>query len=273
MMSYMLVSNEKVIAEEWKKYAGYTVRPLPSTCAYYKELIQSNSNKDSFLIYGGTPEIRSLFQESNLKVTLTDQSELIVHAMGYLTKAAAPIAANEKLIVTNWLNLEGVADVSCDLLIGDDAINMVEWTQFDLFLSNAHRVLKRDGLFICHLLVKPEECFITNKINDVRREYEDGRIRTQYDLASRLNFICYDTNSYAMGWQNTIEQLGIDQLDQFKPSFDFVDTFGRCNSKFYCPPQDAFERLLNHYFHIEEVFYPHEHAYCQFEPVYVLRKK
>ncbi|WP_408074560.1 class I SAM-dependent methyltransferase [Legionella pneumophila] len=204
----MLVSNEKVIAEEWKKYAGYTVRPLPSTCAYYKDLIQSNSNKDSFLIYGGTPEIRSLFQESNLKVTLTDQSELIIRAMGYLTMGAASIAANEELVVTNWLNLEGIANDSCDFLIGDDAINMVEWTQFDLFLSNANRVLKSNGLFICHLLVKPQECFITNTIDDVRREYKEGVIRTKYDLASRLNFICYDTNSYAMGWQNTIEQLG-----------------------------------------------------------------
>ncbi|HDV5712728.1 TPA: class I SAM-dependent methyltransferase, partial [Legionella pneumophila] len=118
-----------------------------------------------------------------------------------------------------------------------------------------------------------QECFITNTIDDVRREYKEGVIRTKYDLASRLNFICYDTNSYAMGWQNTIEQLGINQLDQFKPSFDFVGTFGRCNSKFYCPPQDAFERLLTNYFHIEEVFYPHEYEYCQFEPVYVLRKK
>lgn len=150
---------------------------------------------------------------------------------------------------------------------------MVEWTQFELFLSNANRVLKRNGLFICHLLVKPAECFIMNNIDDVRREYEDGVIRTEYDLASRLNFMCYDTNSYAMGWQNTIEQLGINQLDQFKPDFDFVGTFGRCNSKFYCPPQDKFERLVDHYFHIEEVFYPYEHEYCQFEPVYVLRKK
>lgn len=272
-MSYMLVSNEKVIAEEWKKYAGYTVRPLPSTCAYYKDLIQSNPNKESFLIYGGTPEIRSIFQELNLNVTLTDQSELIVRAMGYLTSAAIPINANEKLILTNWLNLEGVANNSCDLLIGDDAINMVEWTQFELFLSNASRVLKSNGLFICHLLVKPDECLITNKVDDVIREYENGIIRTQYDLASRLNFICYDNKSYAMGWQNTIEQLGINQLNQFKPNFDFMSTFGQCNSKFYCPPQEKFERLLDNYFHIDEVFYPHEHEYCQFEPVYVLRKK
>ncbi|KTD13417.1 hypothetical protein Lgra_0923 [Legionella gratiana] len=272
-MSYMLVSNEKMIAEEWKKYAEYTVRPLPSTCSYYKNLIQSNPNNESCLIYGGTPEIRSIFQELNLKVTITDQSELIVRAMGYLTNAAVPIAANEELVVTNWLNLEGVANNSCDLLIGDDAINMVEWTQFELFLSNANRVLKSNGLFICHLLVKPEECFITNKIGVVRGEYEDGMIRTKYDLASRLNFICYDNKSYVMGWQNTIEQLGINQLDQFKPSFDFVGTFGRCNSKFCCPPQDRFERLLDNYFHIEELFYPHEHEYCKFEPVYVLRKK
>lgn len=69
-MSYMLVSNEKMIAEEWKKYAGYTVRPLASTCVYYKDLIQSSSDSESFLMYGGTPEIRSLFQESNLNVTL-----------------------------------------------------------------------------------------------------------------------------------------------------------------------------------------------------------
>jgi hypothetical protein len=45
-----------------------------------------------------------------------------------------------------------------------------------------------------------------------------------------------------------------------------------CNSKFYCPPQLAFEALAKQYFSIREVFYPHEHDYCLFEPVYVLQK-
>ena len=76
-----------------------------------------------------------------------------------------------------------------------------------------------------------------------------------------------------MGWQQTINHLGIDALNKFKPDFDFIDTFGYCNSKFYCPPQLAFESIANKYFTIKEIFYPDEHHYCIFEPVYVLQKK
>ena len=75
-----------------------------------------------------------------------------------------------------------------------------------------------------------------------------------------------------MGWQQTINAIGAAQLNVFKPDFDFIDIFGLCNSKFYCPPQLAFEALAKQYFSVIEVFYPDEHDYCLFEPVYVLQK-
>jgi hypothetical protein len=75
-----------------------------------------------------------------------------------------------------------------------------------------------------------------------------------------------------MGWQHTIENLGRQQLDLFKPALDFFNTFKFCNSRFYCPPQLLFEEKAGPYFEIKELFYPHEHHYCQYEPVYLFKK-
>lgn len=270
-MSYMLMSNEQQIAQEWEKYKGYTVRPVESTINYYTNLIEHYAHHSGNLIYGGTPEIRSIFQRLKSHVTIVDQSEQVVRALGRLTYASTPIAKNEIFIEANWLKLQDLPN-KFDFIIGDDAINMVAWPHFDTFLSNAHHILNDDGIFICHLLIKPDDALINKSITQIVDEYHAGKIKSPYDLASRLNFICYDQTSHAMGWQQTIQQIGRSTLNQFIPELDFVDTFGKCNSRFYCPLQADFERIAKRYFRIHEIFYPTEHDYCLFEPVYVLVK-
>ena len=209
--------------------------------------------EDKFLLYGGTPEIRSLFQKQNLNVTLIDRSKEVVYAMGLLTACGNPLSNNETFIQTDWLSNH--IPNQYDFIIGDDAINMVEWSNFELFLENTHRMLKDNGVFVCHLLVKPDDELINKQLSDVVIEYEQGKIKSHFDLASRLNFICYDNKAYAMGWQRTINMIGKEQLNVFKPRFDFVNTFGFCNSQFYCPPQNEFEKILTNYFEIQEIFY------------------
>ncbi|MBX3709828.1 MAG: class I SAM-dependent methyltransferase [Gammaproteobacteria bacterium] len=270
-MSYMLTSCEKQIAHEWEKYKGFTVRPLPSTIEYYTHIIHSCSHHKNYLIYGSTPEIRTIFQTFNLPVHLVDRSAEMVRAMGLLTKEKIPLSVNEKFLHDDWLNLSSIGK-TFDLLIGDDAINMVNWNQFDLFLSNASNLLNENGLFICHLLIKPDDDLIHQTFEQVISEFNTGKINTSYDLASRLNFICFDEKNYSMGWQQTIEKIGNVNLSQTIDDFNFIDTFGLCNSQFYCPPQNEFEALVTKYFMIEEIYYPSEHAYCIFEPIYLLKK-
>lgn len=271
-MNYMLMTGESQIANEWEKYAGYTVRPLPSTISYYKDIIYQYHQSEQNLLYGGTPEVRTIFQELKMKLTVMDRSSDMVRAMGLLTKAGVPIAENETVIKTDWLDIENLK-LKYNLLIGDDAINMLQWHDFDFFLKSAADMLVEKGVFICHLLVKPEDNLIYKNYHDVVHEYHSGVIQSRYDLASRLNFICYDHSSYSMGWQQTIARIGKNKLNLLVPDFDFIDTFGSCNSKFCCPPQYEFEALINRYFLIKEIFYPHEHEYCLFEPVYLLEKR
>ncbi len=271
-MKYMFAHNEEKIAQEWKKYQGYTIRPLPSTLAYYGEIIAGHCSQTQFMLYGGTPEIRSIFQKVRYKLTLVDRSKAMVRAMGLLTEAQTPIASNERFLQRDWLKLDSLAE-EFDVLIGDDAINMVSWPQFELFLQQAWRRLRLGGLFLCHLLVKPREDFIRKKLPELEDEFRRGSIKSSYDLASRLNFLCWDEKSYAMGWQQTIKRLGKEKLARFKPELDFVETFGLCNSQFSCPPSQLFEQLLERYFTVREVFFPHEHEYCLFEPLYILEKR
>lgn len=271
-MSYMLTDNEEQIAREWEKYEGYTVRPVGSTVDYYYRLMRASSRHHKHLLYGGTPEVRSLFQLLTYPVTLLDKNIEMVRAMGRLTFARMPLAKNETFVNQNWLAVD-LLNKKFDLLIGDDAINMVPWHDFSLFLQNAYHLLSDEGLFACHLLVKPDETLINKSINDLLIEYQCGNILSIYELASRLNFICFDRHSYKMGWQQTIKALGKEKLDLFKPKLDFINTFKFCNSQFYCPPQQQFEEKVNQFFEIIELFYPHEHVYCQYEPIYLLKKR
>lgn len=271
-MKYMLAANEDLIAKEWEKYAGYTVRPLPSTIDYYSKIIYSQyKKKQLFLTYGGTPEIRNIFQNLNINVCVMDKSEEMIRAMGRLTHLQQPIGHTETILIQDWLE-KPIKKNYVDFVIGDDAINMVDWNQFDLFLSNTHHLLSHKGIFVCHLLVKPDDYLINKSFSTLMAEYKSGKILSIYDLASQLNFICFDKQHYSMGWQQTIKILGKEKLDLLKPDLDFINTFGYCNSRFYCPPQKVFERLVKKYFSIVEIFYPHEHEYCLFEPVYVLEK-
>lgn len=272
VIPYMFTENEDDIAKEWEKYKNYTIRPLPSTTLRYKKYIKKYSHKHNFLLYGGTPEIRNIFQKLKFNVVLIDQSEAIVRAMGRLTNAKQSISKNEIFIKMNWLSIQPTK-INFDLIIGDDAINMVRWDQYENFLNNVFIQLKKNGVFICHLLVKPNDVLINQTPLQLLESYNKRIIRTKYDLASRLNFICFDKSNYSMGWQQTINQLGKHKLELYKPSFDYYDIFKSCNSKFYCPPQYLFESLVQKFFTIEEVFYPHEYEYCQYEPIYILKKR
>ena len=270
-MNYMFTNCDQKIANEWQKYKGYTVRPVDSTVDYYLKLVRQYALTDANMMYGGTPEIRTIFQQENRHVTIVDRCEQIIHGMGLLTQSGVAIAQNENFQLCEWLELQTLSQ-SFDFMIGDDAINMVKWQDFDRFLMGAHQVLNKRGIFVCHLLLKPDDVLIDKSVKQIVDEYYCGKIKSQYDLASRLNFICYDHDSYAMGWQQTISQLGAKNLDQFKPDLDFVATFGLLNSRFYCPRQKEFERLVTRYFKVKEIFYPTEHEYCLYEPVYVLEK-
>lgn len=268
----MLIKDELKIAFEWERYKGYTVRPLKSTIDYYENVILKYIGEGPGLMYGGTPEIRTLFQKYNLKLTMIDCSELMVRAMGWLTRSGIPIAKNENFVKSNWLKINPSMN-KFPLLIGDNAINMINWDDFPIFIGNAHELLFKNGIFICHLLIKPADNLINENFFHLVNEFKCKNIKSHYDLASRLNFICYDEKNYGMGWQQTIKKIGKDRLEYLAHDFDFVGTFGFCNSKFYCPPKNKFEDLISNYFHVIETFYSSEHEYCMYEPAYILRKK
>lgn len=270
---YMLVETPEAIAREWEKYAGFTVRPQPSTIDYYHEVIDGKQSGTRHAILGATPEIRSVYQSREQAVTLLEQSLEMVQAMGSLTIANEPLSSYERWQRVDWRTMSSHCVDQYHLIIGDDAINMLAWQEFDGFLAQVNRLLVPGGEFLCRLLLQPDLIYRRQSFTQVMREYFDGVIKSKYDLASRLNFICYDEVSMQMGWRTTIEKIGRENLNQFKPAFDFTATFKACNSRFTCPPQVQFERLINHHFDIVEVFYSSEHEFCDFEPVYRLIKR
>lgn len=270
---YMKVIKHEAIAHNWQKYKGFTVRPLPSTESYYRSVVDRfTTPADQLMVYGGTPEIRSVIVEAGRKATLVDRSPTMVRAMGLLVSGGQSLAPNETLVTGDWLNMpfkKGFAKAA----FGDDAVNMASWEQFPRFMKGAHTLLLKDGLFACHLLVQPEESYRKQTVAEVIKEYEAGKIASLEDLASRINFTFYDDATYQMGWQRSIAGLREAQaVGDIKNDHGFAERFTECNSIFICPPKKAWEELIKPLFFVEEIFYPTEHDYCHFEPLYLLRK-
>lgn len=272
MKEYMFSDDENIIAKNWEKYKNFTVRPLPSTVKFYKKCLEKYTNNTTkHFLYGGTPEIRSLAYDKNLSLLIADRSETMVRSMGKLTSHNTPLSTNEYLIISDWTNLN-IANEQMDILIGDDAINMVSWDKFPKFLQNSRRILKKDGIFVCHLLVEPSKIYQNKSFSETMQLFHDKKIKSVYDLASFLNFIFYNKETYEMGWQETIKRLTNSEKNTLKSFFDFENIFKLCNSLFACPPIKDFENLLKNNFLIEDVYYPEEYEYCKFEPIYLLKK-
>ena len=123
-------------------------------------------------------------------------------------------------------------------------------------------------------MVAPESKYRKQNAADVIKEYEAGTILSLEDLASRINFTYYDDSNYQMGWQRSIAGLAaLKEARTIRTDHGFTERFTNCNSVFACPPQADFESIVKTQFKIEEVFYPTEHDYSRFEPLYLLRKK
>lgn len=266
---YMRVTEHRALADQWEAYKGFTIRPLPSTQAYYKSVVERfTTPKDQLLVYGGTPEIRTAIQEVSRDAILVDRAPLMVEAMGLLTPAQKYLGDRETLMAGNWLDMPLKGPVA-KLALGDDAVNMVPWESFPQFMKGTHDLLVPGGLVACHLLVQPMETFRRQSVDEVFKEYESGRITSQEDLASRVNFTFYDDASYQMGWQRSIQGIKDAGIED---DHGFTNRFEKCNSIFACPPQEEFENMIKPMFDIQEVFYPTEYDYAAFEPLYLLRK-
>lgn len=273
---YLIPQTHSDISTLWESFKGYTVRPVASTQTYYEAtLSRLDAQGCRVLMYGGTPEVRDVILRVAASATIVDRSRTMVEAMGLLTSGRCFLNPNERFVQADWLEIP-LEDGHADIAIGDDAINMVDWDKFDAFAATTARLLKPGGYFICHLLVRPDESLRNMSVAQVLQEYRDGLIRSEYDLASRLNFIFYDNRTYRMGWQASLAGIRrtIDEnpAGEYSKVKEFIERFQLCNSSFACPPVREWEELISRHFTIDDVFMPQEHDYCQFEPVYLLRR-
>ncbi len=274
---YFLKDERDEIARRWETYKGYTVRPVESTERCYQRWIENIAaklnGKMETMIYGGTPEIRNCINRIGATATLVDRSELMINAMGLLTEHGQPLSTQEKFVEADWLNIP-LADNSFDVLIGDDAINMVDWSEFESYLIEASRLLRPGGSMLCHLLVKPPENLINRHVSEVIADRKSNRISSVYEYASEINFVHYNYSTYRMGWQASIAGIEREQkAGTISDDEGFCQFFQSFNSSFACPPQDEFEKLLSSLpgVEIEEIFYPAEYNYCKYEPLYHLK--
>jgi SAM-dependent methyltransferase len=273
-LGYLGVDTPEQVAASWEKYKGFTVRPVKSTEQYYANFVRQRISKSNLcLVYGGTPEIRSPLRRAGIPALLVDRSARMVQSLGLLAHGGCAISTTERFVEADWRELP-LPSGSVNFALGDDAINMVPWKSFRSFLRETHRVLTPGGLFACHLLIAPDKRYRRQSAPEVVQQFQNGIITSIYDYASRINFTYYDDRTFRMGWQHSIAGLrALLESGTIKTDFGFINRFSACNSRFACPPGNLWEQLATEFFSIEDIFYPKEHDYCRFEPLYLLKQK
>jgi len=91
------------------------------------------------LLLGSTPELRTLVAAHGHRLTGCDVDDAFWHAMSRLCTASGP----EEFIHCNWLELP--AEGTYDLVLGDCALNMLNWEDMGRMVPRLARMLRAGG--------------------------------------------------------------------------------------------------------------------------------
>lgn len=149
------------IAAYWSGLRGGLIRPLPGACDTMREMLRRDAASkrlarfDHALVLGSTPEARILARELAHRVTVTDISDVMYHAMSKVLDAEFSVPSaeeHEAFVLGEWSGAVGRGE-TFDLVLAFDSFNM-------LHTEDLRRLVK--ALRSC---VKPQGCIVMQWAN------------------------------------------------------------------------------------------------------------
>jgi hypothetical protein len=117
-------------------------RPSPKIVDIYRQALTGDGHK--VLLFGATPEIRSLCHEHGHDLLVADMSKDIYTAVSSLVE----VPGAETFINENWMTMSPGDDFS--FAMGDGVVNMLEHQLHRPFFEAASRALKPGGALVIH---------------------------------------------------------------------------------------------------------------------------
>jgi len=270
---YILESDIEKIAQDWQEWKGTTVRPLREHEQIYEKhfkRVSEGKAKPRLLVLGATPELRTLGHKYGYQVACVDRSLEMQQAMGLLTKGNG---GKEEFVQGDWQEVE-LPEGHYDLIAGDDVLNMLAWPSWKGFLIKLKNSLKKEGYFLTHLIVRHAPEWLSDKIENVFKKYEEGIINNQQDLLVRAAITMYEPSTYQFSWQKFVKKVKeLKETGKIKSDFGIYEKYKRFAGVSILPPQQEFEKIAEKHFQIISVDYASQFEYCQFEPVCLLKRR
>ncbi len=269
--AYILSGDIKKIARDWEKWKGTTVRPLQEHEAIYAKHFQkiARSKNQRLLILGATPELRTLGHKYKCKITCADCNLKMYLAMGLLVRGKID---EEIFLKSDWRDLP-LPNNNYHLAAGDDVLNMLPWSEWDLMLQKISFLLKPRGYFSTHLIVKHRDLWHHEKLENVFQKFAQGEISNAQDFLVQAAVTMWNPKTYEFSWQKFVKKIKqLREQKKIKSDFGIYKTYKSFASVSVLPPQEKFEKLAQKYFKIIACEYAREFEYCESEPMYLLQK-
>lgn len=258
----------------WKYYL-VPARASPSDLEFIKQKILEKINKlgknISILVLGSTPEYRNLCSELGIPVTLLDYNRKNYEYLATEVKNKP----KEIFIEGNWLT--ALPKEKFDIILGDNAINIIKKKDLPLLCANISQMLKKDGFFMPRTYIRDKDERWTGEeaISQYRKEANG---KSLYTWAGR--------NFYLAAYNFKIDKVVLkDVWDLIKKlhnkgliSDKEIGEYSRLSYEgreleFFIPVKEELDKIFLKFFNIKEIFNGTEPYLKNKFPLHVLAKK
>jgi hypothetical protein len=244
-------------------------RPSAAEVAIYAERAgQEAPGSDGWLLFGSTPEIRSLAARRGRPLVCIDSDPAVFRALGALVDSEGP----HELVAGDWLEVD--IDGRFDVAFADGSLNMLPRTAHAPFLRRVHALLADGGLALLRVHVaSPPRFAQAAEVFAWHREHTSGSLfsRTRTDLD--MLWLDPDTLTVDFGdYHRRIHELHRrgEIRDAEREAYDRLLDFNRI--RLHYTTREEFERLTAEIFEIEHVFTGDDYFGAGNHPVYALRR-
>ena len=244
------------MVESWSKITEPAI-PSKNEIQFIREYISNNylaQHEFKVLILGSTPRLRDLLSEfQNCKVFLCDINPEMTFAMTELLKRANP--ENETWVKASWLDMP-LRDDEFDFVLGDFTYDNVPFEFHEQFMSEVHRVLKKDGVYLGRyfLFLDSHKPVDFKKVYHEIGEITNDKLSTLWGIAT---FFTVEPLTRIVKVQDFVDHcktLDIDFLEKSK-ELSGADEYYPFDKLWYSYNLKDFEKLVQSKFRIEESHY------------------
>ena len=273
---------DKIISKEyWLRLAHEWAigippwRPTDKEIDIYEDYLLKavkNIKKPKMLILGATPELRDLTAKHKIATTIVDINPNMVAAMASILEISD---GREKKLIANWLEIPLPAH-QFDAILCDHGMHWIFFDEWDKFLKDKNRLLKKGGYFI-NSYVTVDKNEIMN-VDDIVKVFKNNKFTREDKF--------YYVYRAMFGFNDAEGKLYYKDLGRYDKDLAKYVKRGVLNKKEFeflkCPfgdvkcvnvPKEEVDKKLGQYFEIKSIKVNFEHPVFTCHKIYFLKAK